>query len=316
MKSILVMGAAGQIGSELVPAMRKIYGNSNVIASDIRTDVSEVLKGGPFEIIDCLDTTKIKDVIAKYKIDTVYNLVALLSAVGEQNPQLSWKINVGGLMNLLELARTHKFALFTPSSIGAFGLSTPHDNTPQDTIQRPNSIYGVTKVSGELLCDYYYQKYGIDTRGVRYPGIISNVTPPGGGTTDYAVDIYYKAIQEKKFTCNLKPETFLDMMYMPDCIRAGIEIMEANPAKLIHRNAFNVAAMSFEPEMIASEIRKHIPEFTMDYDIDPVRQAIAESWPNKMDDTAAFEEWGWKHEYDLHKTTEDMLNVLSKKIKK
>jgi len=310
------MGAAGQIGSELVPAMRKIYGNSNVIASDIRTDVSEVLKGGPFEIIDCLDTTKIKDVIAKYKIDTVYNLVALLSAVGEQNPQLSWKINVGGLMNLLELARTHKFALFTPSSIGAFGLSTPHDNTPQDTIQRPNSIYGVTKVSGELLCDYYYQKYGIDTRGVRYPGIISNVTPPGGGTTDYAVDIYYKAIQEKKFTCNLKPETFLDMMYMPDCIRAGIEIMEANPAKLIHRNAFNVAAMSFEPEMIASEIRKHIPEFTMDYDIDPVRQAIAESWPNKMDDTAAFEEWGWKHEYDLHKTTEDMLNVLSKKIKK
>jgi len=316
LKSILVMGAAGQIGSELVPAMRKIYGNSNVIASDIRTDVSEVLKGGPFEIIDCLDTTKIKDVIAKYKIDTVYNLVALLSAVGEQNPQLSWKINVGGLMNLLELARTHKFALFTPSSIGAFGLSTPHDNTPQDTIQRPNSIYGVTKVSGELLCDYYYQKYGIDTRGVRYPGIISNVTPPGGGTTDYAVDIYYKAIQEKKFTCNLKPETFLDMMYMPDCIRAGIEIMEANPAKLIHRNAFNVAAMSFEPEMIASEIRKHIPEFTMDYDIDPVRQAIAESWPNKMDDTAAFEEWGWKHEYDLHKTTEDMLNVLSKKIKK
>jgi len=311
-----VMGAAGQIGSELVPAMRKIYGNSNVIASDIRTDVSEVLKEGPFEIVDCLDTTKIKDVITKYKIDTVYNLVALLSAVGEKKPQLSWKINVGGLMNLLELARTHKFALFTPSSIGAFGLSTPHDNTPQDTIQRPNSIYGVTKVSGELLCDYYYQKYGIDTRGVRYPGIISNVTPPGGGTTDYAVDIYYKAIQEKKFTCNLKPETFLDMMYMPDCIRAGIEIMEANPAKLIHRNAFNVAAMSFEPEMIASEIRKHIPEFTMDYDIDPVRQAIAESWPNKMDDTAAFEEWGWKHEYDLHKTTEDMLNVLSKKIKK
>ena len=316
MKNILVMGAAGQIGSELVPAMRKIYGNSNVIASDIRTDVSEVLKGGPFEIIDCLDTTKIKDVITKYKIDTVYNLVALLSAVGEKKPQLSWKINIGGLMNLLELAREHKFALFTPSSIGAFGLSTPHDNTPQDTIQRPNSIYGVTKVSGELLCDYYYQKYGIDTRGVRYPGIISNVTPPGGGTTDYAVDIYYKAIQERKFTCNLKPETFLDMMYMPDCIRAGIEIMEANPAKLIHRNAFNVAAMSFEPEMIASEIRKHIPEFTMDYDIDPVRQAIAESWPNKMDDTAAFEEWGWKHEYDLHKTTEDMLNVLSKKIKK
>ncbi|NQV18034.1 MAG: L-threonine 3-dehydrogenase [Armatimonadetes bacterium] len=315
MKNILVMGAAGQIGSELVPAIRKIYGNSNVIASDIRTDVSEVLKEGPFEIVDCLDSTKIKDVITKYKIDTVYNLVALLSAVGEKNPQLSWKINVGGLMNLLELARELKFALFTPSSIGAFGLSTPHDNTPQDTIQRPNSMYGVTKVSGELLCDYYHQKYGIDTRGVRYPGIISNVTPPGGGTTDYAVDIYYKAIQEKRFTCNLKPATYLDMMYMPDCIRAGIEIMEAVPSKLIHRNAFNVAAMSFEPEMIAAEIKKHIPEFTMDYDIDPVRQTIAESWPNKMDDTAAFDEWGWKHEYDLPKTTEDMLEVLTKKLK-
>ena len=314
MKNILVMGAAGQIGSELIPAMRKIYGNSNVIASDIRTDVSEVLKEGPFEIVDCLDTTKIKDVIAKYKIDTVYNLVALLSAVGEQNPQHSWKINVGGLMNLLELARELKFALFTPSSIGAFGLSTPHDNTPQDTIQRPNSMYGVTKVSGELLCDYYHQKYGIDTRGVRYPGIISNITLPGGGTTDYAVDIYYKAIQEKKFTCNLKSGTYLDMMYMPDCIRAGIEIMEADHSKLIHRNAFNVAAMSFEPEMIASEIKKHVPEFTMVYNIDPVRQAIAESWPNKMDDTAAFEEWGWKHEYDLPKMTEDMLNVLSKKL--
>lgn len=315
MKNILVMGAAGQIGSELVPAMRKIYGNSNVIASDIRTDVSEVLKEGPFEIVDCLDATKIKDIITKYKIDAVYNLVALLSAVGEQNPLLSWKINVGGLMNLLELARELKFALFTPSSIGAFGLSTPHDNTPQDTIQRPNSMYGITKVSGELLCDYYHQKYGIDTRGVRYPGIISNVTPPGGGTTDYAVDIYYKAIQEKKFTCNLKPGTYLDMMYMPDCIRAGIEIMEADPAKLIHRNAFNVAAMSFEPEMIAAEIRKHIPEFIMDYDIDEVRQAIAESWPNKMDDTCAHEEWGWKHEYDLPKMTEDMMNILSKKLK-
>ncbi|MBC8415673.1 MAG: L-threonine 3-dehydrogenase [Candidatus Cloacimonetes bacterium] len=315
MKNILVMGAAGQIGSELVPAMRKIYGNSNVIASDIRTDVSEVLKEGPFEIVDCLDITKIKDVIAKYKIDTVYNLVALLSAVGEQNPQLSWKINIGGLMNLLELAHELKFALFTPSSIGAFGLSTPHDNTPQDTIQRPNSMYGVTKVSGELLCDYYHQKYGIDTRGVRYPGIISNVTPPGGGTTDYAVDIYYKAIQEKKFTCNLKPGTYLDMMYMPDCIRAGIEIMEADPSKLIHRNAFNVAAMSFEPEMIAAEIRKYIPEFVINYDIDEVRQAIAESWPNKMDDTCAHEEWGWKHEYDLPEMTEDMLNVLQEKLK-
>jgi nucleoside-diphosphate-sugar epimerase len=316
LKNILVMGAAGQIGSELVPALRKIYGNSNVVASDIRTDINEEFKNaGPYEIIDCLESHKLVQAIVEYKIDTVYNLVALLSAVGEAQPQIAWKINVGGLINILEIARELKFAVFTPSSIGAFGLSTPHDNTPQDTIMRPNSIYGVTKVAGELLCDYYFQKYGIDTRGVRYPGIISNVTLPGGGTTDYAVEIYYEAIKNKKYTCNLKPGTYLDMMYMPDCIRAGIEIMEADPSKLKHRNAFNVAAMSFEPEMIAAEIRKHIPEFEMNYDIDLVRQAIAESWPNKMDDTCAHEEWGWKHEYDLPKMTEDMLNVLSKKLK-
>ena len=316
MKKILVMGAAGQIGSELVPALRKIYGNSNVVASDIRTDINEEFrKAGPYEIIDCLESHKLVQVIVKYEIDTVFNLVALLSAVGEAQPQIAWKINVGGLINILEIARELKFAVFTPSSIGAFGLSTPHDNTPQDTIMRPNSIYGVTKVAGELLCDYYFQKYGIDTRGVRYPGIISNVTLPGGGTTDYAVEIYYEAIKNKKYTCNLKPGTYLDMMYMPDCIRAGIEIMEADPSKLIHRNAFNVAAMSFEPEEIAAEIRKHIPEFEMDYGVDEIRQSIAESWPNKMDDSCAREEWGWKHEYNLPRMTKDMLNVLSKKLK-
>jgi len=315
LKNILVMGAAGQIGSELVPALRKIYGDSHVVASDIRTDISEEFRcAGPYEVIDCLESHKLVQVIVKYEIDTVFNLVALLSAVGEAQPQVAWKINVGGLLNILEIARELKFAVFTPSSIGAFGLSTPHDNTPQDTIMRPNSIYGVTKVAGELLCDYYFHKYGIDTRGVRYPGIISNVTLPGGGTTDYAVDIYYKAIQEKKFTCNLKAGTFLDMMYMPDCIRAAVELMEADPSKLKHRNCFNVAAMSFEPEMIAAEIKKHIPDFTMDYNIDPVRQAIAESWPNKMDDSVAFQEWGWKHEYDLPKMTEDMLKVLSNKL--
>lgn len=315
MKNILVMGAAGQIGSELVPALRKIYGDSHVVASDIRTDIDGDFKNaGPYEVIDCLESHKLVQVIVKYEIDTVFNLVALLSAVGEAQPQVAWKINVGGLINILEIARELKFAVFTPSSIGAFGLSTPHDNTPQDTIMRPNSIYGVTKVAGELLCDYYHQKYGIDTRGVRYPGIISNVTLPGGGTTDYAVDIYYKAIQQKKFTCNLKAGTFLDMMYMPDCIRSAIEIMEADPSKLIHRNCFNVAAMSFDPEMIAAEIRKYIPQFTMDYNIDPVRQNIAESWPNKMDDSAASREWGWKHEFDLPIMTEDMLKVLSKKL--
>lgn len=316
MKRIMVIGSAGQIGSELVPELRRIYGKDNVIASDIQQNPPEILLDGPYEIIDCLDTEKIKNILKRFDIDTVYNLAALLSSVGEQKPQLSWKINIGGLMNLLELATEYKFALFTPSSIGAFGLSTPHDNTPQDTIMRPNSMYGVTKVAGELLCDYYHQKYGIDTRGVRYPGIISNVTLPGGGTTDYAVDIYYKAILEGEFTCNLKPGTYLDMMYMPDCLRAAIELMEADPAKLVHRNCFNVAAMSFEPEEITAEIRKHIPDFKLKYDIDPVRQAIADSWPNKMDDSAAREEWNWKHEYELPEMTVDMLNVLRQKLKK
>jgi len=316
MKRILVIGAAGQIGSELVPELRRIYGNDNVMASDIQKNPPEILLNGPYEVIDCLDAEKIKSVLKQYNIDTVYNLAALLSSVGERNPQLSWKINIGGLMNLLELATEYKFALFTPSSIGAFGPTTPHDNTPQDTIMRPTSIYGVTKVAGELLCDYYHQKYGIDTRGVRYPGIISNVTLPGGGTTDYAVDIYYKAILEKEFTCNLKAGTYLDMMYMPDCLRAAIEIMEADPAKLIHRNCFNVAAMSFEPEEIAAEIRKHLSEFQLKYDIDPIRQAIADSWPNKMDDSVARDEWNWKHEYNLPEMTVDMLQVLGEKLKK
>jgi nucleoside-diphosphate-sugar epimerase len=316
MKNILVIGSAGQIGSELVPELREIYGNDNVIASDIQNNPPETLLSGPYEIIDCLDTAKIAETVRIHKIDTVYNLAALLSSVGEKNPQLSWKINIGGLMNLLELAVEFKFALFTPSSIGAFGLSTPHDNTPQDTIMRPNSMYGVTKVAGELLCDYYHQKFDVDTRGVRYPGIISNVTLPGGGTTDYAVDIYYKALLEGQFTCNLKAGTYLDMMYMPDCLRAAIEIMEADPAKLIHRNCFNVAAMSFEPEEIAAEIRKHLPHFQLKYDIDPVRQAIADSWPNKMDDSVARAEWNWKHEYNLPEMTIDMLTVLRKKLQK
>lgn len=310
------MGAAGQIGSELVPELRRLYGDDNVVASDIRTDPPEILRSGPYEIIDCLDANKIKEILKKYRIDTVYNLVAFLSAVGEQKPQLSWKVNVGGLMNLLELAIEFKFALFTPSSIGAFGPTTPPDNTPQNTIMRPKTMYGVTKVSGELLCDYYHMRFGVDTRGVRYPGIISNVTLPGGGTTDYAVDIYYKAIQEKSFLCNLKAGTYLDMMYMPDCLRAAIELMEADPAKLQHRNCYNVAAMSFEPEEIAAEIRKHIPEFKISYEIDTVRQAIADSWPNKMDDSVAREEWGWKHEYNLPEMTEDMLKVLGKKLKR
>jgi nucleoside-diphosphate-sugar epimerase len=310
------MGACGQIGSELVVELRKRYGRDNVIASDIRTEIPEEIKAGPYEVLDILDSNKIAVVIKKNEIDTVYNLVALLSAVGEAKPKLSWDINIGGLVNLLELARELDFALFTPSSIGAFGPETPADNTPQDTIQRPTTIYGVSKVAGELLADYYHKRFGVDTRGVRYPGIISNVTLPGGGTTDYAVDIYYKAIETGKFSCNLPAGTFLDMMYMPDAVKAAIDIMEADPAKLQHRNCFNVAAMSFDPELIAAEIKKHLPEFEMTYEIDENRAKIAESWPNKMDDTAARAEWGWEPEYDLASMTQDMLEVLTKKLAK
>jgi nucleoside-diphosphate-sugar epimerase len=310
------MGACGQIGSELVVELRKRYGKDNVIASDIRTEIPKWLEDGPYENLNILDSDKIAEVIRKNAIDTVYNLVAVLSAVGEAKPKLSWDINIGGLVNLLELARELKFALFTPSSIGAFGPETPADNTPQDTIQRPTTIYGVTKVSGELLCDYYFRRFGVDTRGVRFPGIISNVTLPGGGTTDYAVDIYYKAIETGKFTCNIPAGTFMDMMYMPDAIKAAIDIMEADPKKLKHRNCFNVAAMSFDPEMLAAEIRKHIPKFVIDYDIDEVRAKIANSWPNKMDDSAAREEWGWAPDYDLSSMTKDMLKVLTDKLKK
>lgn len=315
MKNILIVGAAGQIGSELVPYLRTIYGNSNVVACDLHDNVSPLVKEtGPYEILDALDAVKFEELVKKYHIDTIFNLVAVLSAKGEANPVLAWKINMGALFNALELARAYKCAVFTPSSIGAFGASTPLDGTPQDTIMRPTTVYGVSKVAGELLSDYYYVKFGVDARGVRYPGIISNVTLPGGGTTDYAVEIYYEAIKNKKYTCNLKAGTFLDMMYMPDALKAVVELMEADPAKLIHRNCFNVSAMSFDPEIIAAEIRKHIPEFKLEYNVDPIRQAIAESWPNYMDDSAARAEWGWKPDYDLTRMTEDMLTVLKQRL--
>ena len=315
MKKILVTGAVGQIGSELTMELRRRYGNDNVIAAGHKTKPGEnLLNSGPFEFIDCADITTVADVVKKYKIDTIYHLAAILSAVAEAKPQLAWNVNINGLYNVLEVAREYNCAVFTPSSIGAFGPTTPKDNTPQDTIQHPNTMYGVTKVAGELLCDYYYKKFGVDTRGVRYPGIISNVTLPGGGTTDYAVEIYYEAIKHKKYTCFLKRGTYLDMMYMPDCLKAAIDLMEADPGKLKHRNAFNVTAMSLEPEMIAAEIKKIIPEFTMDYNVDPVKQAIADSWPNNMDDSAAREEWGWEPKYDLTAMTKDMLDVLSKKL--
>ena len=317
MKNILVVGAAGQIGSELVLELRKRYGTNHVVASDINSEANaDILQAGPFEQMDVLDTDKIVNVMKKYNIDTVYNLVALLSAKGEALPNLSWKINVGGLVNLLDICVDFNAALFTPSSIGAFGPGTPKENTPQDTIQRPTTIYGVTKVSGELLCDYYYKRFGLDTRGLRYPGIISNVTAPGGGTTDYAVHIYYDAILKGHYTCFLKEGTQMDMMYMPDAVNAAIEVMEADPTKLIHRNAFNVTAMHFAPENLYAEIKKHKPDFTMDYEIDPVRQGIADSWPNSLDDSCAKEEWGWNPKFNMTSMTEDMLKVLTAKLKK
>jgi nucleoside-diphosphate-sugar epimerase len=315
MKKILVTGAVGQIGSELTMALRGKYGNDNVVAGGRKTKPSEkLLNSGPFEIVDCTDEKALANVVKKHDIDTIYHLAAILSAVAEANPVLAWNVNINGLYNVLEVSREFNCAVFTPSSIGAFGPTTPLDNTPQDTIQRPNTMYGVTKVSGELLCDYYFKRFCVDTRGVRYPGIISNETLPGGGTTDYAVEIYYEAIKHKKYTCNLPAGTFLDMMYMPDAIKAGIDLMEADPSKLKHRNAFNVTAMSFDPEIIATAIRKHIPEFTMDYNVDPVKKAIAETWPNSMNDSAAREEWGWEPEYDLEAMTKDMIEVLSKKL--
>ncbi|MGM0595693.1 MAG: L-threonine 3-dehydrogenase [Myxococcota bacterium] len=310
---ILVTGALGQIGSELIRELVKKYGKNNVLASDIKKPSSPI-EGVDFVQLDCLDFQAVKKTVDSHQINRIYHLAALLSAIAEANPQKAWKVNMDGLFNILETARELDCSVFTPSSIGAFGPSTPPDQTPQVTIQRPTSIYGVTKVAGELLCDYYHKKFGTDTRGVRYPGIISNLTPPGGGTTDYAVDIYYEAVKKGHYTCFLKPDTNLDMMYMPDAISAAIELMEADPDKLVHRNAFNVTAMSFTPREIRKSIQKYMPEFSMDYEVDPVRQAIADSWPNSMDDSAAKEEWSWNPDYDLDAMTQDMLTTLKKRL--
>ena len=316
-KRILVTGAVGQIGSELTMELRKRYGNDNVIATGRKTAPSDELKNsGPFHFIDVADIESVSKLVKEYDVGTVYHLAAILSAVGEANPVLAWQVNITGLFNVLEVARELGCAVMTPSSIGAFGPTTPLDNTPQVTIQRPTSMYGVTKVAGELLCDYYHTRFGVDTRGLRYPGIISNVTLPGGGTTDYAVEIYYEALKHGKYTCPLGAGTFLDMMYMPDALDSAIQLMEADPAKLRYRNAYNVTGMSFDPEKLAAEIKKHIPGFTMDYAVDPVKQRIANSWPNSMDDSAAREDWGWSPKYDLAKMTEDMLAVLGEKHKK
>lgn len=316
MRKILVTGALGQIGSELTMKLREEYGNDNVVVSDrkIKEGFEELVESGPFEIVDVVDGKQISEVVRKHNINTIVHLAAILSAVGEEKPQLAWNINMNGLYNILEVAREEKCSVFTPSSIAAFGDSTPKDNTPQETIQRPNTIYGVSKVAGELLCDYYYHKFGVDTRGVRFPGLISYKTLPGGGTTDYAVHIYYEALKNKKYTSFIAEGTRMDMMYMPDALDSIIQLMEADPSKLRYRNAYNITAMSFAPEEIAASIKKYIPEFEMDYDVDPVRQAIAESWPNSLDDSAAREDWGWNPKYDLDAMTKDMLEKLKVKL--
>jgi len=314
MKRMLVTGASGQIGIELVPYLRKIYGDDNVLATARRQVPGIVSEGGPFELLDVRDGKRFSELMTSFRADTIIHLAGILSAKAEAMPQEAWDINAGGCFTALECAREHGAAFFFPSSIAAFGPSTPQDNTPQVTIQRPTTIYGVSKVTGELLCDYYYLKFGVDTRGLRFPGLISYEALPGGGTTDYAVHIYYDAVSKGKYTSYIAPGTYMDMMYMPDALEAVVQLMEANPERLMHRNAYNVSAMSFEPEEIAASIRKFIPTFEIDYNVDPVRQAIADSWPNSLDCTAAKQEWDFSPKYDLEKMTEDMLNRLKAKM--
>ncbi len=312
MKRILVTGANGQIGTELIERLRRDYGTDNVIASDIRELPGD--QDGPFRILDVRDANMVHEAMARTEADTIIHMAGILSAKGEEYPQLAWEINIQGIYNVLEVARIKGTAVFFPSSIATFGPSTPAVNTPQDTVQRPTSIYGISKVSGELLCDYYHIKYGVDVRGLRFPGLISYKALPGGGTTDYAVHIYYDAVKHGRYVCPLKPGSFMDMMYMPDAIDAVLQIMEADPKKFVHWNAFNTSAMSFDPERIAAEIRKHIPGFELEYKPNPVLQAIADSWPESLDCSAARAEWGFAPKYDLAAMTEDMLKRLREKL--
>ncbi|RKX97018.1 MAG: L-threonine 3-dehydrogenase [Spirochaetes bacterium] len=314
MKKILVTGSVGQIGSELTMVLREKYGNDNVVACGRKTKPSEkLLNSGPFEYIDVTDRKTVERVVKEYDIDTIYNMAAILSAVGEEKPLLCWNVNINGLYNILEIAREYEMTrVFVPSSIAVFGPETPRVNTPQETVLKPKTMYGVTKVAGELLGDYYFKRFGLDVRGVRYPGIISSETLPGGGTTDYAVEIFYEAIKHKRYTCFVREDTVLPMMYMPDCIKGTIDLMEADIKNLKHHCDFNLAGMSFSAGELAAEIKKHIPEFKVEYKPD-FRQAIADSWPQSIDDSAAREEWGWKPSYDLASMTKDMLDKLQKR---
>ncbi|MDO5088231.1 MAG: NAD-dependent epimerase/dehydratase family protein [Leptotrichiaceae bacterium] len=312
MKKVLITGATGQIGTELTARLRKDLGMENVIATDIKS--GEVADEGIFEIMDVTDYEKFLKTAKDNNVDTIVHLASLLSATAEKDPLFAWNLNMNGLINALEIAKECNAQLFAPSSIAAFGENTPKDGTPQDTLMRPNTIYGVTKVSGELLCDYYYTKFGVDTRSVRFPGLISHKTLPGGGTTDYAVHIYYDALTKGEYTSFIDKGTYMDMMYMDDAVDAIVDILNADPSKFKHRNSFNITAMSFEPEQLAESIRKYIPEFKLKYDVDPVRQKIAESWPNSLDDSCAREEWNFSPKYNLDKMTEIMLKELSKKL--
>ena len=309
-------GAVGQIGSELTMELRKKYGNDNVLATGRKTKPSEeLLNSGPFEFIDITKRETVEKVVDEYNIDTIYNMAAILSATGEERPLLCWNVNINGLCNILEIACEREMArVFVPSSIAVFGPETPRDNTPQETVLKPKTMYGVTKVSGELLGDYYFKRFNLDIRGIRYPGIISSETLPGGGTTDYAVEIFYSAIKNKKYTCFVKKDTVLPMMYMPDCIKGTIDLMDADISRLKHHCDFNLSSMSFSAGELADEIKKHIPEFKCEYKPD-FRQAIADSWPKSIDDSSSRKEWGWKPDFNLSTMTKDMLDKLSRRIR-
>ena len=315
MSTILVTGALGQIGAELVPALREHYGIDNVIATDLKVlPPSGAAALAPYGHLDCTEPHQLHEAVRRYEVGAIYHLAALLSAAAEAAPQLAWSVNMSGLYNVLEVARGYGCQVFFPSSIGAFGPTTPRDGTPQVTVQRPTTIYGVTKVAGELLCDYYASRFGIDTRGLRLPGLISYVAAPGGGTTDYAVEMFYHAVRYGRYTCFLAAETRLDMMYMPDAIAAMMDLMAADSGRLRYRNAYNVTAMSVTPAEIAAAIARHVPSFTVDYEVDPVRQAIADSWPRSLDDSAAHHDWGFAPRYDLKAMTADMLARLWSKL--